>query len=129
MASEDTTIGSYFIPQGTIIVIAPWAINRSKKIWGPTGGVFDPDRWERHKEGKENASNYDFMTFLHGPRSCIGKDFSRLEFKTLVATLVGRFEFVEELDANGKRKDIKGSGAISRPEGGLPLFVRRLDGW
>ena len=130
MAGEDTTLGGHYIPKGTIVILSPWAINRSKKIWGPRADVFDPDRWEVQKEGKEGASNYDFMTFLHGPRSCIGKDFSRLEFKALLAALVGKFEFNEVLDENGKRKEITIKGGItSRPENGMPLWVRSLDGW
>lgn len=130
MAGEDTTLGGHYIPKGTIVMLSPWAINRSKKTWGPRADVFDPDRWEAHKEGKEGASNYDFMTFLHGPRSCIGKDFSRLEFKALLAALVGKFEFNEVLDENGKRKEITIRGGVTiKPENGMPLWVRSLDGW
>lgn len=130
MAAEDTTLGGYYIPKGTIVMLSPWAINRSKKVWGPKADVFDPNRWEEHKEGKEGASNYDSMTFLHGPRGCIGKDFARLEFKALLAVLVGRFEFNEILDENGKRKEIVIKGGItSRPQDGVPLRVRVLDGW
>ena len=130
MAGEDTTLGGHYIPKGTTVMLSPWATNRSKKVWGPRADVFDPDRWEVYKEGKEGASNYDYMTFLHGPRSCIGKDFARLEFKALLAALVGKFEFNEVLDENGKRREIVIKGGVTaRPENGMPLWVRSLDGW
>ncbi|KAF8458210.1 putative P450 monooxygenase [Kalaharituber pfeilii] len=130
VAAEDTTLGGHYIPKGTVVMLCPWAINRSKKIWGSTADVFDPERWEHHKEGKNGASNYDFMTFLHGPRSCIGKDFSRLEFKALLIALVGRFEFSEVLDEMGRRKEISIKGGItSKPESGMHLWVRAVDGW
>ncbi|KAF8466991.1 cytochrome P450 [Kalaharituber pfeilii] len=130
VAAEDTSLGGYYIPKGTMVVLCPWAVNRSKKIWGPTADVFDPDRWKQRKEGKEGVSNYDFMTFLHGPRSCMGKDFSRLEFKALLIALVGRFEFSEVLDEMGRRKEIVTRGVVtSKPESGLHLWVRSVDGW
>lgn len=113
------------------MVLCPWAINRSTKIWGPTAGEFDPSRWEKESGGKEGgASNYDVMTFLHGPRGCIGRDFARLEFKALLAALVGRFEFVEVRDERGERRALVVKGGItSKPEGGLPLWVKSVDGW
>lgn len=84
-AAEDTTLGGQFMPKGCHIVIVPWAINRSKELWGEDAVVFRPERWE---EGQVE-SNYSFMTFLAGPRGCIGNVFAKVEFKCLLAALIG----------------------------------------
>ena len=38
-------IGDRVFPQGTILSINPWVIHRSKEIWGPDAGEFNPERW------------------------------------------------------------------------------------
>lgn len=86
-ASEDTTLGGQFVPKGTHIVIVPWAMNRSKELWGEDADQFRPERWE---EG-QGESNYAFMTFLAGPRGCIGNVFAKVEYKCLLAALIGMF--------------------------------------
>lgn len=86
-AAEDTTLGGEFIPKGSHIVIVPWAINRSKELWGEDAEVFRPERWD---EGQVE-SNYSFMTFLAGPRGCIGNVFAKVEYKCLLAALIGMF--------------------------------------
>lgn len=85
--AENTTLGGEFIPKGSHIVIVPWAINRSKELWGEDATVFRPDRWD---EGQVE-SNYSFMTFLAGPRGCIGNVFAKVEYKCLLAALIGMF--------------------------------------
>lgn len=83
-AAEDTTLGGQFIPKGSHIVIVPWAINHNKELWGEDADVFKPERWEGQLE-----SNYSFMTFLAGPRGCIGNVFAKVEYKCLLAALIG----------------------------------------
>lgn len=38
------------------------------------------------------SSNFSFLTFLHGPHSCIGEKFARAELRVLLATIIGNFE-------------------------------------
>merc|ERR1711904_15807 len=68
------------------------AVNRNTGIWGKDAMEFIPQRWI-DADGRVNnsggvTSNYSIMTFLHGPRSCIGQGFARSELKCLVAALV-----------------------------------------
>ncbi|KAI8931731.1 hypothetical protein NX059_011374 [Plenodomus lindquistii] len=123
--ASDTTIQSHFIPAGTTIVICPWAINTSVHAWGPDARAFNPDRWLG--PGKANTggaeSNYDITTFLHGPRSCIGRDFAKAEFACLVASLVGRCEV--EFEDEGYELKIQG-GITARPKGGLRIRVKEI---
>ena len=118
-----TTIGNVQIPVGINATIPTWAINRSSELWGTDAAEFNPDRW---LEGS-NAANggaespHALLTFLHGPRSCIGQSFARLEMKCLLAALFTRFRFeVAEPD----RKVELGGFVTIKPEGGLKFKVQ-----
>ncbi|KAL8868464.1 MAG: hypothetical protein Q9174_004975, partial [Haloplaca sp. 1 TL-2023] len=118
-AAVNTSIQGQYIPAGTKIIMAPAATNISTKLWGPDAKAWKPGRWL--EAGQTNsggaASNYSFLTFLHGPRSCIGQQFARAEFAALLAAMIGRFE--TELAEPEKGINIQ-AGLTSRPEGGLP---------
>lgn len=121
-----TTICNQFVPQGTKIILAPWAVNYSVSLWGADAAEFNPDRWLGPGQANSggSTSNYAFLTFLHGPRSCIGASFARAELACLVASVVGRFEL--ELEVPGEKIEIKG-GVTARPRDGLRLRVRGLE--
>lgn len=124
-AARDTTILGTFIPKGTGVILSPYAVNMSSTYWGADPQAFNPDRWLGNKNGGAE-SNYSFLTFLHGPRSCIGQAFAKAEFACLLAAFVGRFEFVlENPDAELK---IQG-GITSKPRNGVPVKVRVVEGW
>ncbi len=120
----DTTVQGSFIPRGTTIVICPWAVNTSIHLWGADAREFKPERWlGSHANTGGAESNYAITTFLHGPRSCIGKDFAKAEFACLVASLVGRFEV--EFEEGEWELKIQG-GITARPKGGLRVRLREL---
>lgn len=127
-SAKDTSILGTFVPKGTRIIMAPQATNMAAPLWGPEPEKFDPDRWMGN--GRANTggadSNYAFLTFLHGPRSCIGQSFAKAEFACLLAALVGRFEF--ELEDPDRKIEIKG-GITAKPKDGLPIRIRLMDGW
>ena len=124
----DTTIQDVPIPKGTKLVICPEATNRDPDLWGPDAGEFNPDRWIG--PGRANSggadSNYAFLTFIHGPRSCIGQTFSKSELACLVATMVGRFQF-ELKDPNAVLEYNR--GVTARPKDGVQARTKILDGW
>ncbi|KAK6343674.1 hypothetical protein TWF730_011263 [Orbilia blumenaviensis] len=127
-AERDTTLNGEFIPKGTTIMLLPAAINHSEELWGSDAGEFNPDRWDKPGGNGGAASNYANMTFLMGPRSCIGQKFSVEEYKAIMVGLAGRFAYEE------KTKDMELSiraGITQRPthEGGLPLRTRIVPGW
>lgn len=128
-AAHDTTILGQFVPSGTIIVIPPWAVNRSTTLWGPDAKEFKPERWMG--PGRANTggadSNYSFVTFLHGPRSCIGQAFAKAEFACLLAALVGRFEM--ELAREDPTIERASRGITSKPTEGLDVRFKVVEGW
>ncbi|KAF3764976.1 cytochrome P450 [Cryphonectria parasitica EP155] len=135
-AAVDTTIQGHPVPKGTRIVLSASAVNKELALWGPDARQFNPDRWLPKYDGDKGAaaggatSNYAFMTFLHGPRSCIGSSFARAEFACLLAALVGKMEFELRYPEDGDedKLEIK-SGVTSRPAKGMHVKVRVLDGW
>ena len=66
------------------------------------------------------------MTFLHGPRSCIGQAFAKAEFACLLAAVAGRFEI--ELADKDFKLDIEGT-ITAKPKKGLNVRIRPLEGW
>ncbi|CAK7220022.1 hypothetical protein SCUCBS95973_004016 [Sporothrix curviconia] len=140
-AAVDTSIQGQFVPRGTRIMLVPWAINKSEELWGPDALKFDPERWLRSSNGSSgpfgssatappSPSNYSFLTFLHGPRSCIGMQFARAEFACLLAAWVGRFQFrLQNLaDLDEDLLEIQGN-VSSRPKHGMHVYATPLDGW
>lgn len=127
-ATKSTTILNHYVPKGTHIIFALSAVNKSTAVWGPDAAEFKPERWLG--QGRANtggsSSNYAFMTFLHGPRSCIGQAFAKAEFACLLAAMIGRFEW--ELEDPDWKPDIKG-GVTAKPKGGLHVRMKPLEGW
>ena len=138
-AAIDTTICDVKVPKGTTIILCPWANNRDKALWGPDADKFRPDRWIATGENPEKdkragnggaSSNFAFATFLHGPRSCIGMGFARAEFACLLATWVGKLEFELKNKEEMDEKNMVWKNAVTtRPEKGLHVWVRPVEGW
>ncbi|UNI21044.1 hypothetical protein JDV02_007072 [Purpureocillium takamizusanense] len=148
-AACDTTIQGQFIPRGTRIMLSPWGTNVQPGLWGDDAAEFKPERWLAGGAGGGGGggggggdgaggsigsggaeSNYAFMTFLHGPRSCIGAAFARGELACLLAACVGRFEFELADEAMADERNIKFKAAVTaRPAYGMPLRTRVVEGW
>jgi cytochrome P450 len=97
-----TSLLGNLIPAGVQVILSPWATNRNEELWGTDALEFRPRRWidknpetgiERPNNSGGAESNYANLTFLHGPRSCIGHTFAAVELRCLAAMFVGRFEF------------------------------------
>ncbi|KAF2858058.1 putative P450 monooxygenase [Piedraia hortae CBS 480.64] len=127
-ARETTTLVGHIIPAGCELTISPWAINRSPDLWGPNAEDFIPERWIDKETGKLRGSggaesNYAFVTFLHGPRSCLGKGFALAELRALLAAMVLRFEFEGVRDG-----EVVPHGVITlKPRDGLKLRVWEVE--
>ena len=123
-AIEDVVIQGVRIPKGTSIQIQPAVLQKNPTIWGEDCDIFDPDRWDR-LEG-EAADAIAFSAFLHGPRSCIGKAMSLLEFKTILIEIASRFEFELVDHRPGERVEVLNPSPLLRPEGGMRVRVKRV---
>ncbi|KAJ7912531.1 cytochrome P450 [Mycena leptocephala] len=118
------------VNKGQIIMIPILAMNRDKAIWGPDAMEFIPERWESRSTSNSIPGVWGHMlTFLGGPRACIGYRFSLVEMKALLFTLVRAFEFELAVPASDIEKK---SGVVPRPilrserEAGnqMPLIIK-----
>ncbi|KAI1334059.1 cytochrome P450 [Xylariaceae sp. FL0016] len=118
----DDTLGGYKVPAGTVIYCLANAINRLPSYWGPTADEFDPDRWDDlPKTFTANA----FMTFLQGPRGCIGRKFAETEMKILLCCLLSMFEFKRDFDTPDP-EEWKMWRLVLRPKEGVTVKVTAI---
>ncbi|KAJ7851014.1 cytochrome P450 [Mycena olivaceomarginata] len=87
--------------KGQRILLPILALNRDPDIWGPDAHQFIPERWERRPTLSTSIPGVwsHMMTFIGGPRACIGYRFSLVELKALLFTLVRGLEFELALPA------------------------------
>ncbi|KAJ7087052.1 cytochrome P450 [Mycena crocata] len=129
------------ILKGQLIVIPILCMNRDSLVWGPNAMEFVPERWESVKgaSGLNDAPGPansipgiwgHMLTFLGGPRGCIGFRFSLVEMKALLFVLMRAFEFALAVPLEDVgRKDtaiVRRPIVLSEPEKGfqLPLLVK-----
>ncbi|KAJ7728688.1 cytochrome P450 [Mycena maculata] len=83
----------------SIAVLAPIrCINRSEALWGPDAKEFKPERWAEVKKemklpAKDLQGHHHLLTFIDGPRTCLGKLFALAEVKATLSVLVQNFVF------------------------------------
>ena len=92
-AAEDTLLGKYRVPQGSIIVMLRDVTHRDPVSW-PNPEQFDPDRWLPDRIDTIVPGSYS--PFGGGIRACIGQGFAHMEALTFLSTLLRSATF--ELD-------------------------------
>jgi cytochrome P450 len=125
------TFNSVAVKKGQMLFIPIQVVNRSKKIWGANADEFDPERWyDVPRMAKETGFPSHILSFLEGPRGCIGNRFAVAEFKAILCTIVRTFDFDQVADWKVERKQ----GVVVRPrvvgqeEVGtqLPVYLSRV---
>ncbi|KAI0734311.1 cytochrome P450 [Fomitopsis betulina] len=121
------------VDKGCMVQIPMLAVNRSKAIWGEDALEFRPERWSNVPAAAQKIPGTwsNMMTFLGGPRACIGYRFSLVEMKALIFTLIRAFEF--EL-AVPKDDVVRQNASIQRPilrsaldKGSqLPMLIKQI---
>ncbi|XP_008790927.3 cytochrome P450 94C1-like [Phoenix dactylifera] len=118
---DDMLPDGTFVRKGTRVTYHPYAMGRMERIWGPDCEEFKPERWLR--DGKfVPASPFKYPVFQAGLRVCLGKEMALMEMKTVIVSVVPRFD-VQVLDAGRSPKFAPGLAASI--DGGLPAQVRR----
>ena len=74
-----------------------------------------------------DAAIYGNMPFSAGHRTCIGERFARAELAALVASLVGRLEWLPNMETPYE-PEIEW-GIVAKPVHGLKIFAKRAEGW
>ncbi|KZT70526.1 cytochrome P450 [Daedalea quercina L-15889] len=102
------------IRKGMEVLIPIQSMNTSKAIWGEDAFDFRPERWEEQPALAQSIPGIwgNLMTFLGGPRACIGYRFALTEMKALIFVLVRTFAFELALPAE---EIIKRTAIVQRP--------------
>jgi len=112
----DVKLGGYRIPEGAALMCSQWVVHRSPR-WYDDPASFDPDRWL--PERRSRRPRFAFFPFGGGPRHCIGKSFSLLEAKLILAVVCSRFD----LDYEGPALSLRGSLTM-HPDHPVPMRIR-----
>lgn len=118
----DDTLGGYKVPGGTIVYVLANAINHLPAYWGKDADTFNPDRWDNLPESWTNNA---FMTFLQGPRGCIGRKFAETEMKVLLCALLSIYEF-ERDESTPDPEAWKMWRLVLRPKHGVTLKTKLI---
>ncbi|KAF5307365.1 hypothetical protein FQR65_LT07082 [Abscondita terminalis] len=88
--TEDTTLGGYFIPKNTLLLISIWNANHDPKVWTDPD-VFKPERFLDDEDNLLKKDN--ILSFGGGKRLCVGETFSRNIMFLLLSGLLQNFTF------------------------------------
>ncbi|XP_051125181.1 alkane hydroxylase MAH1-like [Andrographis paniculata] len=69
-----------------------YSMGRMESIWGEDCLEFKPGRWISEEGRIKVEPAYKFTAFNAGPRTCLGKDVSFLQMKTVAAAMISRFK-------------------------------------
>lgn len=135
--AETTFPDGTWLPKGSVVMWATWAMGRSKNTWGDDADDFRPERWlmvgdEGEPLTLKTFSAFAFPVFNGGPRACLGKRMAELLAVHVIASLIWRYDFAEvfnkETMLGETPNERRSQNSLTLPmEGGLPCYVRRKD--
>ncbi|MFS8016561.1 putative cytochrome P450 [Helianthus anomalus] len=91
-SSEDTEIAGYHIPKDTRVMVNVYAVNRDKSAWEDPN-TFNPSRFLQNGAPDFKGSNYEFIPFGSGRRSCPGMQLGLYALEMAVAHLLHSFKW------------------------------------
>ncbi|KAJ7032949.1 cytochrome P450 [Mycena alexandri] len=117
------------VRKGQICSLAIGSYQRLESRWGPDAGEFNPSRWLDGKTYKGEAVGpyANLLSFLGGPRVCLGWRFAILEMQVFLCELVGKFSFA--LSENDPVQTSFASTLLPTTvdgEKGAPMFITRI---
>ena len=89
-ATQDCTIGDYFIPAGSNVQIFYFLAQRDERYF-PQADAFRPERWLEETQPARPRCSY--MPFSSGTRDCAGEAFARLNLTFALASITQRWRF------------------------------------
>ncbi|KAF9574939.1 hypothetical protein EC968_004940 [Mortierella alpina] len=119
--------------KGDLVGWSPYAMGRPSVVRGPDrlrssiavavthfvdAKEYKPERWMNG----EKPSSSKFISFHHGPRTCLGQQFATVEAITLMSMLIQQFKF-ELVDPDTERAYLPSLGLPI--QGGLPIRVKK----
>eukprot|EP00434_Breviolum_minutum_P026971 symbB.v1.2.023846.t1/scaffold2213.1/size114990/7 len=112
-STSEQLLGQWHIPAKVPVVVNTMALHYSAELWGNDVDEFKPGRWEHGLPHK-----FAFMPFSHGPRACIGREFTLLEQKITLVKLFQNFD-IEQVPC----KEMPGYSPV-KADGVHPPFLK-----
>ena len=112
----DVKFDGYRIPEGAALMLSQWVVHRSPR-WYDDPQAFDPSRWRPKR--RSQRPRFAYFPFGGGPRHCIGKAFSLLEAKLILACVCSAYE----LEYEGPELSLRGSLTM-HPDHPVPMRIR-----
>ncbi|KAA8517897.1 hypothetical protein F0562_015371 [Nyssa sinensis] len=117
---DDVLPDGTFVGKGWSVTYHSYAMGRMESVWGKDCCKFRPERWLENGACRQE-SPYRFPVFHAGPRMCLGKDMAYIQMKSIVASVIERFE----IDLENKDKCPEHLLSLTlRMKGGLPMKVK-----
>lgn len=117
-ARGDEILCGYAIPAGSDVLISPWVLHRSPRIW-PEPDRFDPTRFDLPEGALPGGSRHAWVPFGAGPHTCVGMQLAMTEASLVLAGLLRRFELATPVES------VPLTAAVSlRPSEPLPIRLR-----
>ncbi|KAJ6544319.1 cytochrome P450 [Mycena capillaripes] len=128
-------VDSIAVAKDTLVTVSIRCMNQSEVFWGPNAKEFEPERWQTLANdplrAKEIQGHRHLITFLEGPRTCLGKSFALAEFKAVLSVLIRNFTFEfpggPETEIAIHRALIPRPKVAGQPGGNVPMRVRRAE--
>ncbi|KAI0716340.1 cytochrome P450 [Earliella scabrosa] len=133
VGTDGQPITELIVPAGTMVWVNIFGLNRDKDIWGPDADEWKPERWLAPLPPSVADAHIpnvyaNTMTFIAGPRACIGYQLALTELRIALAHLILAFEFAPSEKEIVWRlggvasPSVKGSTS-AKPE--LPILISR----
>jgi len=117
-ATQDTTLIDCDVKAGTRVILSSFLTNRLSDVYHD-GDRFRPQRWAQIA-----PSQYEYLVFSAGPRTCVGYWFGMTFLKTTLAHIVRRCRLTL---VPGARIDSR-VALTMWPSRGLPVVIHAQDG-
>ncbi|KAM0866979.1 hypothetical protein ACQ4PT_042290 [Festuca glaucescens] len=94
--NNDMLPSGHEVRAGDTVLISLFAMARMERVWGQDCADYRPERWVSENPAGaamlRHVPVHMFMPFNAGPRSCLGKDVSVAQMKSVVAAVVWNFD-------------------------------------
>jgi cytochrome P450 len=96
-ATQDDTLGDYYIQKGDSVVINTYWLHRNPEYW-QNPNEFLPERWESENT---NQHKFAYAPFGGGPRLCIGNHFAMMEMQLVLVSVLQKYKLNFHTESNG----------------------------